>query len=168
MPQSALSTHSTRCTKRPIKCIRCCQLFPADAIVAHSTSCKFVPTTTATGVTPPPPSQLSTPGLSRASSGSISGSQPPNPAPSVRVPPPPPYPPATIPSSTANGSTRLRTASADPSMLQFSRTNTSNAMPPDESTDARMARRSLALSQLTNPGASGSNVTTSGARSASE
>ncbi|KAL3667429.1 hypothetical protein V7S43_007655 [Phytophthora oleae] len=91
MPQSALTTHASRCSKRPIKCIRCCQLFPADTIVAHSTNCKFVPGTSpaASSASPQPNANAS-----RAP---------------IKIPPPPPFPPpatATTPVSTPQQNTR--------------------------------------------------------------
>lgn len=97
MPQSALITHAGRCSKRPIKCIRCCQLFPADAIVAHSTNCKFVPgTNPASGSQPQ--SQPAQQATSRAP---------------IKIPPPPPFPPpptATAPVPVPQLNTRRATA----------------------------------------------------------
>ncbi|GMF20366.1 unnamed protein product [Phytophthora fragariaefolia] len=102
MPPSVLTTHASRCSKRPIKCIRCCQLFPADAIVAHSTNCKFVPV-----INPAPggsPSQVQS-----------QATQQPTSRPPIKIPPPPPFPPpstATTPVPVSQLNTRR--ASADP------------------------------------------------------
>ncbi|KAG7389961.1 hypothetical protein PHYPSEUDO_009219 [Phytophthora pseudosyringae] len=124
MPQSALTTHASRCSKRPIKCIRCCQLFPADTIVAHSTNCKVVL------------------GVNQANS--LSPQQTPNPASRapIKIPPPPPFPPpstATTPVHTPPQNTRR--ASAD----------SKTTVPAEETASDRLARRNLALSQLTSP-----------------
>ncbi|KAI9999033.1 hypothetical protein PInf_003712 [Phytophthora infestans] len=128
MPQSALTTHAGRCSKRPIKCIRCCQLFPADAIVAHSTNCKVV-------LGAPP----------AASNPSPAARAP------IKIPPPPPFPPppsATTPTLTSQQNTRR--ATADPRVTGPALSETTKAR-GDSSAD-RMARRKLALSQLTSPG----------------
>ncbi|KAF4038029.1 SAM domain (Sterile alpha motif) [Phytophthora infestans] len=128
MPQSALTTHAGRCSKRPIKCIRCCQLFPADAIVAHSTNCKVV-------LGAPP----------AASNPSPAARAP------IKIPPPPPFPPppsATTPTLTSQQNTRRVTA--DPRVTGPALSETTKAR--EDSSADRMARRKLALSQLTSPG----------------
>jgi hypothetical protein len=106
LPQSALTTHASRCSKRPIKCIRCCLLFPADAIVAHSTNCKFVPGTNPSAASTPSPLQNQS-ATSRAP---------------IKIPPPPPFPP---PSTAMTGSQQTtRRASADPRMNTTSSADT--------------------------------------------
>ncbi|KAG3101202.1 hypothetical protein PC122_g2800 [Phytophthora cactorum] len=133
MPQSALTTHASRCSKRPIKCIRCCQLFPADAIVAHSSNCKVVPG-----------------GNSAASSQTPAVRAP------IKIPPPPPFPPpptATTPTPTSQQNTRRATADPRVGVTASIDTVKAPATPAEESESDRLARRNLALSQLTNPGA---------------
>ncbi|KAE9255140.1 hypothetical protein PF004_g730 [Phytophthora fragariae] len=135
MPQSALITHAGRCSKRPIKCIRCCQLFPADAIVAHSTNCKFVPGSNPTSGSQPQPQAAQQP-TSRAT---------------IKIPPPPPFPPpptatAPVPAPQLN----TRRATADP-RVGVNLSNDTAELAAKETTSDRLARRNLALSQLTNP-----------------
>ncbi|ETK76194.1 hypothetical protein L915_17322 [Phytophthora nicotianae] len=131
MPQSALTTHASRCSKRPIKCIRCCQLFPADAIVAHSTSCKVVLGGNSAAICPSPAARAP-----------------------IKIPPPPPFPPpptATTPTPTSQQN--IRRATADSRLGVVPSSDTAKSTVPAEKTAAdRLARRSLALSQLTNPG----------------
>lgn len=168
MPQSALSAHTARCSKRPIKCIRCCQLFPADVIVAHSTSCRFVPGATP-GTVPPAPNQPPPPGAPPSNPRLSAGATvPPPPAsPAIRVPPPPPYPPTSSGTSQpippqrssvtpntgasildTNDAARMRASSASVTTLDGS------SVGGDDTAAARLARRSLALSQLTTSGGS--------------
>ncbi|KAF1793726.1 Sterile alpha motif/pointed domain [Phytophthora cactorum] len=133
MPQSALTTHASRCSKRPIKCIRCCQLFPADAIVAHSTNCKV-----------------------EQGGNSAASSQTPAVRAPIKIPPPPPFPPpptATTPTPTSQQNTRRATADPRVGVTASIDTVKAPATPAEESESDRLARRNLALSQLTNPGA---------------
>jgi hypothetical protein len=166
MIQSVLSTHSARCPKRPIKCIRCCQLFPADSIVAHSTTCKYVPGPSAAmpaaplgqgQPSQPPPSAAPPPRPVSASTPSVNVPLAP------RVPPPPPFPPTAAATSKfavsgMNDLMRAHSMSVDTSRMDSSREVSST----EESATERLARRSLALSQLTNPAATSLNSLVSG------
>uniref|UniRef100_K3X265 SAM domain-containing protein n=1 Tax=Globisporangium ultimum (strain ATCC 200006 / CBS 805.95 / DAOM BR144) TaxID=431595 RepID=K3X265_GLOUD len=127
MPHAALGAHTARCSKRPIKCIRCCQQFPADSIVAHSTNCKFVPSSASAAsssatASPQPAARLTTP-----SAGVLA----PSPALGNKIPPPPPR------------LAHLQLGVCGPSWLL--------SVDSDNALADRMARRNSALSQLTNP-----------------
>ncbi|TMW66234.1 hypothetical protein Poli38472_003999 [Pythium oligandrum] len=146
MPQAALTGHTSRCSKRPIKCIRCCQLFPADAIVAHSSNCKFLPSSASQpSVTAATPAQSITSGSATgpttrppSSIGQTSATTP------LKIPPPPPYPPSTTTTTGATVAQSINRAPPPASSAPAKTTVSEEANVAD-----RLARRNLALSQLT-------------------
>lgn len=104
---SNLSTHTSNCAKRPIKCIRCSQQFPADEIVGHSRECR------AQKFPSPKKNPRHTPSFT-ASSISASGTIAAPEDGRKSIPRPPSIPPPSVSSSSADANASAKLAAVSP------------------------------------------------------